>query len=141
MNRPVHVELGPGAIWTGILVTHVSFCLYLSLQTLLLPPSALDAGSLFLAALMFGAIPAAVIGWALGLPLAAALRPVRNQWWHVGAFALLGGIIAMPFWVYDEPPTLLGFMAMVPAAGLGRFSVWRLVRIRNDDGAAPAPGV
>ncbi|WP_432397110.1 hypothetical protein ACRQ5B_03830 [Pseudarthrobacter sp. L19] len=141
MSRPVHVELGPGAIWTGILVTHVSFCLLLSLETLFLPPSALGAGSLFLAALMFGAIPAAVIGWALGLPLAAALRPVRNQWWHVGAFALLGGIMTMPFGVFEDPPMPLATIAMIPAAAQGRFSVWRLVRIRNDDGAAPAPGV
>lgn len=126
---------------TGILVSHVSFCLLLSLETLFLPPSALGAGSLFFAALMFGSIPAVVIGWAFGLPLAAVLRPVRNQWWHVGAFALLGGIITIPFGVFDEPPMLLGPVAMAPAAALGRFSVWRLARIRNHEGAAPAPGV
>lgn len=140
MNRPIRVELVPSAIWVGILVTHVAFCLVFSLETLFLPPSALDAGSLFLAAMMFGAIPAVVVGWALGHPLGVFLQPVRNQWWHVGAFALLGGIITMPFGVFEDPPMPLATIAMVPAAALGRFSVWRLARIRNDDGAAPPLG-
>ncbi|WP_400159731.1 hypothetical protein [Arthrobacter sp. BPSS-3] len=140
MNRPIRVELVPSAIWVGILVTHVAFCLVFSLETLFLPPSALNAASIFLAALMFGAIPAVVVGLALGHPLGVFLQPVRNQWWHVGAFALLGGIITMPFGVFEDPPMPLATIAMIPATALGRFSVWRLARIRNDDGAAPPLG-
>lgn len=141
MSRPVRVELVPAAIWTGILVTHVSFCVLFGVGTLLLPPSAVGFGFLVVAALLVGAIPAIIVGWALGMPLGALLQPVRNQWWHVGAFGALGAIITLPFGVFEDPPLPLALIAMIPAAALGRFSVWRLVRIRNDDGAAPPSGV
>ncbi|MET3811315.1 hypothetical protein [Arthrobacter sp. UYEF3] len=72
MSRPIRVELGSGAVWTGILVTHASFCVLFSAWTLFLTPSAVGFSFLPVAALLVGAIPAVVIGWAAvarGAPL------------------------------------------------------------------------
>ncbi|MCX6499122.1 MAG: hypothetical protein NTU93_10015 [Arthrobacter sp.] len=139
MSRPVRVQLGSGAIWTGILVTHVSFCVLFSIGTLFLPPSAVGFSFLLVAALLVGAIPAVVIGWALGMPLGALLQPVRNQWLHVAAFGGLGAAIGLPFGGFADPPMLLTAAGMAVSAAMGRLSVWRLTRV-NDDGGPPAPG-
>jgi hypothetical protein len=138
VSRPARVQLGSGAVWAGILVTHVCFCVLFSTSTLFPPPSAVGFGFLLIAALLVGVIPAVVLGWALGMPLAALLRPVRNQWLHVAAFGALGAAIGLPFGGFADPPMLWAAVAMGPAAALGRLSVWRLARVNNDGGRIAA---
>ncbi|MFF1385949.1 hypothetical protein ACFVWT_20550 [Arthrobacter sp. NPDC058288] len=137
MSRPQRVVLGPGAVWLGILVTHVTFCLVFSVRTLFLPPSAVDFPFLLIAALVVGAIPAVVIGWALALPLGLLMRPVSRQWLHVAAFGLLGVALGAPFGGFGSPPDLFAAAAMGTSAAVGRLAVWKLAR-QYDDGGPPA---
>lgn len=142
MSRPQRVVLGAGSVWLGILVTHVTFCLVFSVRTLFLPPSAVDFLFLLIAALLAGAIPAVVLGWALGMPLGVLLQPVSSQWLHVAAFGLLGLALGAPFGAFGDPANYFAAAAMGTSAAVGRLAVWKLAR-QYDNGhrQASAPDV
>lgn len=134
MSRPDRVVLGAGAVWLGILVTHVTFCLLLGAQIQLLNSGSTSGAWFTVAALVYGAIPAVLIGWTLAMPLGLLLRPVRGQWLHVTAFGVLGIALGAPFGAFADPPDYVAAAAMGTAAALGRLAVWKLARKYNDGG-------
>lgn len=140
MSRPRRVVLGTGALALGSLVSLLCFATVL----------ALAVGSFFgfwpalLATVVWGAIPAIILGFAFGAPLGILLRPVRNQWLHVAAFAGLGAVLGLVFALLTSGPSprsdyLLTFAAAASLTGggslaLGRLAVWRLARTDQDTG-------
>lgn len=93
---------------------------------------------MFLATLVWGAVPAAVLAFCAGAPLGILLQPVRNQWLHVAAFggvgALIGtGLAALRPWSGSSPDFMLSTAFMMGGAvAVGRLAVWRLVRVDPD---------
>ncbi|QCO96943.1 hypothetical protein FCN77_03395 [Arthrobacter sp. 24S4-2] len=79
MSRPPRVVLGAGAVWLGILVTHVAFCLPLGASVYLRKCGSTSGAWFAVVALMFGAIPAVVIGWSLAMPAGLLMRPLSRQ--------------------------------------------------------------
>ncbi|MBP1137729.1 vacuolar-type H+-ATPase subunit I/STV1 [Arthrobacter sp. PvP023] len=137
MSRPRRVVLGAGAVWLGILVTHVTFCLVLGARVHLLNSGAVSGVWFAVMALFVGAIPAVVVGWGLALPLGLLMRPVARQWLHVAAFGILGLALGMPFGGFNSPPDLFAAAAMGTSAAVGRLAVWKLAR-QSDDSGSPA---
>ncbi|WP_104174041.1 hypothetical protein [Arthrobacter sp. Y81] len=141
MSRPDRVVLGAGAVWLGILVTHVTFCLLFGASVQMQNPRSLSGLWFSLAALMYGAIPAIVVGWSLAMPLGLLMRPVSSQWIHVTAFGLLGAGLGVPFGVFADPANYFAASAMGTAAALGRLAVSKLARKYDVGPPAPEPEV
>ncbi|MDQ0076190.1 hypothetical protein [Arthrobacter oryzae] len=139
MSRPERVVLGSGAVWLGILVTHVTFCLLLGANDQLRNSGSTSGVWFAVVALMVGAIPAVVIGWSLAMPLGLLLRPVSSHWIHVAAFGLLGVALGFPFGGFSSVPDYAAAAAMGAAAALGRLAVWKLAG-EYGDGGQPSPG-
>jgi hypothetical protein len=138
MSRPDRVVLGAGAVWLGILVTHVPFCLLVGASVQMQNPRSLSGLWFPLVALMVGAIPAVVTGWSLAMPLGLLMRPVSSQWIHVAAFGVLGAALGFPFGGFGSPPDYANAAAMGTAAAVGRLAVSKLAR-KYDDGVPPGP--
>jgi hypothetical protein len=136
MSRPQRVVLGAGAVWLGILVTHLTFCLVLGARVQLLNSGAVSGVWFAVMALMVGAIPAVVVGWGVALPTGLLMRPVGSQWLHVAAFGVLGLALGAPFGGFDSPPDLFTATAMGTSAAVGRLAEWKLAR--QYDGGRPA---
>jgi hypothetical protein len=91
----------------------------------------------------YGALPSILLAFCFGAPLAFLLQPVRNQWLHVAAFAGLGAVLGLIFTPIAAGPSArpdyaLTFAVTAALTGgcslaLGRFAVWRLVRLNQDD--------
>jgi hypothetical protein len=139
MSRPERVVLGAGAVWLGILVTHVTFCLLLGANIQLRNSGSTSGAWFAVAALLYGAIPAIVVGWSLAMPLGLLMRPVSSQWIHVAAFGILGVALGLPFGGFGSPPDYAAAAAMGTAAALGRLAIRKFAR-EYDDGGPPAPG-
>ncbi|MEE2522553.1 hypothetical protein V1639_08680 [Pseudarthrobacter sp. J75] len=90
MSRPRRVVLGTTAIFVG---AAASLACLAAILTTTLGFSTHPIAVLF-ATLLYGCIPAVVLAFVCGAPLAILLHPVRNQWIHVLAFAGWG-----PSWV------------------------------------------
>lgn len=95
-----------------------------------------EAGpGVFVMALLYGSLIGAVTGLPLGIVLGLLLRPVRNQWVHVGAFFatfaaaafLISALLSPSTGMGDNVPAALIFGG---AAALARASIWNLVRVR-----------
>ncbi|ACL38719.1 hypothetical protein Achl_0722 [Pseudarthrobacter chlorophenolicus A6] len=92
---------------------------------------------MFLATLIWGAVPATVLAFCLGAPLGVLLQPVRNQWLHVAAFGGLGALLGLSLgaftsrpWSSSDPAYLLSAALMMGGSlAIGRLAVWRLVRV------------
>jgi hypothetical protein len=74
-----------------------------------------------------------VTGLPLGIALGFLLRPVRNQWIHVGAFFAGFAVVAFLVTTLLSPSTLLGdslpaALIIGGAAAVARASIWKLVR-------------
>ncbi|MFI2564338.1 hypothetical protein [Paenarthrobacter sp. NPDC018779] len=78
---------------------------------------------------IYAAIPAAFIGTAVGAVLGWALRRVRNQWIHVAVFFAAGALICVPFGGFSSWGATLFSLSIALAAGVGRLSVWKLVKL------------
>lgn len=125
--------LGTSALALGALVSLLCLAIALAVQNgvnWFLP--------MFLATVMWGAVPAVVLAFCAGAPLGILLQPVRNQWLHVAAFgglgALLGtGLAAMRPWSGSSAGFMLSAVLMMGGAlAIGRLAVWRLVRVDAD---------
>ena len=98
---------------------------------------------MFLATLVWGAVPAAVLAFCAGAPLGILLQPVRNQWLHVAAFGGLGaligtGLAALRPWSGSSAGFMLSTALMMGGAvAIGRLAVWRLVRVDPEEHQAP----
>ncbi|MFC9770755.1 MULTISPECIES: hypothetical protein [unclassified Pseudarthrobacter] len=133
MSRPRRVVLGTSALAVGALVSLLCLAVILAVWS---------GGSwflpMFLATLVWGAVPAAVLAFCAGAPLGILLQPVRNQWLHVAAFggvgALIGtGLAALRPWSGSSPDFMLSTaFVMGGAVAIGRLAVWRLVRVDPD---------
>ena len=71
-------------------------------------------------------LPVVLLGVPAGILVARQIRWVENQWWHVGAFALVGGVVG----VLGSAVTLgaFSFAHVLPtalAAATGRAALWR----------------
>lgn len=149
--RPNRVVMGTSAVWIGILVAHVTFCLLFGGFALFLGQGPMDTILMTAAGIGIGLVPATFIGWGLGMPLGLLLRTVPNQWLHVAAFGVLGVGIGLPFGALADPPSYLAAAGLGLSSALGRFSIWTFVRVYddgrqdaapavNDDGGPPAAG-
>jgi hypothetical protein len=134
MTRPRRVVLGTPALAVGTLVSLVCLALTLAFQsggTWFLP--------MFLATLVWGAVPAAVLAFCCGAPLGILLHPVRSQWLHVAAFAGLGALLGLGIamlisrpWSGDDHVVALKVRYALTLAGalaVGRLAVWRMARV------------
>lgn len=130
MTRPRRVVLGTPALALGTLVSLVCLALTLAFQS---------GGSwflpMFLATLVCGAVPAAVLAFCCGAPLGILLHPVRSQWLHVAAFAGLGALIGTGLAALRPSPgsnadfMLSAALIMAGALAVGRLAVWRMARV------------
>ncbi|RJT79906.1 hypothetical protein D6T63_08315 [Arthrobacter cheniae] len=124
-----HVTFGVGAVVVAFLVGVVTLALIFAL------PWGSGAFGVFVVALWYGLGIGLVTGLPLGVVIGLLLRPVRNQWIHIGIFfavfaaaaftiaALLSPSIALA----DSLPTAL----IIGGVGaLARASVWKLVRVQ-----------
>ncbi|MHA7240916.1 hypothetical protein [Arthrobacter sp. TMS1-12-1] len=123
------VTFGPGAVAVGFLVGLVTLALAFAV------PWGPQAPGVFLLALWYGAGIGILTGLPLGVVLGLLLRPVVNQWVHVGVF--FAGFAAAAFLIATllSPSTLLGdslptALVIGGAAALARASVWKLVRVQ-----------
>lgn len=135
MSRPRRVVLGTGALALATLVSLVCAAAVLAFMVRhwfgFWPALLMTVG--------YGALPAIVLAFCLGAPLAILLQPVRYQWLHVAAFAGLGAALGLVFALIaagpaPRPDYLLTFAAGAALTGgcslaLGRLAVWRLVRL------------
>ncbi|MFK0008330.1 hypothetical protein ACIQTZ_14870 [Paenarthrobacter sp. NPDC090520] len=103
----------------GVLVAYVVFSLLLTTQ----------APGWALIFFIYAAIPSAFIGSGVGAVLGWALRRVGNQWFHVAAFFAAGALICVPFGGFSSWGATLFSLSIALAAGMGRLSVWKLVKL------------
>ncbi|MEE2571079.1 hypothetical protein V1638_17035 [Pseudarthrobacter sp. J64] len=142
MSRPRRVVLGTTAIFVG---AAASLACLAAILTTTLGFSTHPIAVLF-ATLLYGCIPAVVLAFVCGAPLAILLHPVRNQWIHVLAFAGLGSVLGV--WLAalirissGADTGLMGLAAAVMgvSTAAGRLSVWKLARVNVND-LPPADG-
>ncbi|MDP9936050.1 hypothetical protein J2T11_002409 [Paenarthrobacter nicotinovorans] len=119
------VVIGGGGLAIGVAVAHLTFCLLLTLQ---LPGWAV----LFF---IYSLLPVWAVGAGVGSLLGLALRRVRNQWVHVAAFFAVPLLVCVPVGGLSQDGSVLLALSVAVAGGVGRLSIWKLVRV-ND----PGPG-
>jgi hypothetical protein len=122
-----HVTFGIGAVVVGFLVGVVTLALVFALRW---GPGGLG---IFVIALWYGLGIGFVTGLPLGVVVGYLLRPVRNQWIHVGVFFVAFAVAAFVVAVLLSPSTALGdglptALVIGGAGALARASVWKLVR-------------
>ncbi|WDF33689.1 hypothetical protein PTW37_01800 [Arthrobacter agilis] len=94
-----------------------------------------DVPGVFLLALWYGFGIGLVTGLPLGIVIGLLLRPVRNQWVHVGVFFAVFLVAALVVAALLSPSTTFGdglptAFIIGGAAALARVSVWKLVRVQ-----------
>ncbi|MDN4609328.1 hypothetical protein [Arthrobacter burdickii] len=125
-----HVTFGPAAVVVGFLVGLSVLALVFSL------PWAGDmAPGVFVLALAYGGLLGAVTALPLGVVLGFLLRPVRNQWVHVGVFFGVFTLVALLIVTLLSPSRVvlenLPIALIIGGAGaVARASVWKMVRVR-----------
>lgn len=123
------VTFGPGAVAVGFLVGLTVLALAFASSW------GAEAPRVFLLALWYGLGIGLVTGLPLGIVLGLLLRPVRNQWVHVGIFFAAFAVTAFLVTALLSPSTLprdsLPTALLIGgAAAVARASIWRLVRGR-----------
>ncbi|MCP1412427.1 hypothetical protein J3D46_001693 [Paenarthrobacter sp. A20] len=69
----------------------------------------------------------------IGTLLGKALRAVRNQWVHVAAFVVSGTAAgALVGALFSTLPNIGFSVCTAVAAGIGRLSIWKLVRTNDE---------
>lgn len=134
------MRYGVPAFLLGWLVTFLTFCVVVSI---VLDISSLAGGMggsigivVFGYAVLFGVVPAVVVGMPLAALTAWPLQRIRNQWWHVAVHALVTGTVAtvialVGFRIGDLAALSLVFALFAFSAAAGRASVIKLVARRN----------
>lgn len=119
-GNPKHkVGFGAGAFAVGVLITHLTFSLLFGIA---------GGGSLIPLVLIYGALPAIATALVVGLPAALLMRSVPHQWLHILAF-FGAGALAGAVWGSLGGASLLFALLLGVSSAVGRFSVWKLVRI------------
>lgn len=126
---PGRVTFGVGAVLIGFLVGLVALAAVFAL------PWGAGAPVVFVVALWYGLGIGVVTGLPLGIVVGLLLRPVRNQWIHVGVFFAVFTLVPLiviallspsQSVLENLPPALI----IGGAGALARASVWKLVRVR-----------
>jgi hypothetical protein len=121
------VTFGPGAVAVGFLVGLTALALAFASSW------GAEAPRVFLLALGYGLGVGLITGLPVGIVLGLLLRPVRNQWVHVGVFFAGFTVVAFLVTTLLSPSTLLGdslptALIIGGAAALARASIWKLAR-------------
>ncbi|MHA7287574.1 hypothetical protein ACX80I_14960 [Arthrobacter sp. MDT3-44] len=125
-----HVTFGPAAVVVGFLVGLSVLALVFSL-----PWAGDTAPGVFVLALAYGGLLGAVTALPLGVMLGFLLRPVRNQWVHIGVFFGVFTLVAFLIITLLSPSRVvlenLPIALIIGGAGaVARASVWKMVRVR-----------
>lgn len=115
------VVLGWKGLVVGILISHLVFGVLLALSN--------PAWGVVL--FVFSAPPSWGVAGAVGSLPGLALRRIRNQWIHVGAFFATAALMCVPFGGFWSPTAWAFPLSIAVAAGIGRLSVWKIVRIND----------
>ncbi|WP_434995827.1 hypothetical protein [Arthrobacter sp. Ld5] len=137
--NPRHrVTFGVRAVAVGFLVGLVTLALAFAASW------GPDAPGVFLLALLYGVGVGVITCLPFGIVLGLLLRPVANQWVHVGVF--FAGFTLASFAVIALLSPSRVFLESLPialiigaAAALARASVWKLVRVQETE-QATGPG-
>lgn len=135
------MRYGVLAILVGWFVTFLTFCAVCAVFVTVnswTTDTAMGLGgfSFFVIAVIYGFVPALLIGLPVGALTGWPLRCLRNQWWHVGVHAVVTGILTMAigllFGGLQGAYGMAGFAAVAAfSAATGRASVIKLVTWRN----------
>jgi hypothetical protein len=134
------VVLGWKGLVVGIVVADVVFFLCWAVPSL--SSNLRDAGyslSMMGVAMVFGVVPIAFVGVAVGWPLGWTLRRIRSQWLHIAVFFAAGALICVPFGGFWSPSAWAFPFSIALAAGIGRLAIWKLVRINNESSISSSP--
>lgn len=129
--NPRHrVTFGIRAVAVGFLVGLATLALAFALSW------GPDAPGVFLLALLYGIGIGVITGLPLGIALGLLLRPVANQWVHVGVFFAGFTLVSFVIITLLSPSRVLleslPIALIIGAAGaLARASVWKLVRVHE----------
>ncbi|WP_043443176.1 hypothetical protein [Arthrobacter sp. L77] len=129
--NPRHrVTFGIGAVAVGFLVGLTTLALAFALSW------GPDAPGVFLLALWYGVGVGVITGLPLGVVLGLLLRPVANQWIHVGVFFAVFTLASFAVITLLSPSRVLleslPIALVIGGAGaLARASVWKLVRVQE----------
>ncbi|MEV7661390.1 hypothetical protein [Paenarthrobacter sp. NPDC089316] len=116
------VVIGGGGLAVGVALAHLTFCLFLVVQS---------PGGRAIVFFIYSILPVWAVGVAVGSLLGLALRRIPHQWIHVAAFFAAPLLICAPFgWLSPTGPTLFP-LSIAVAAGVGRLSIWKMVRIHK----------
>ncbi|WP_394251230.1 hypothetical protein [Arthrobacter pityocampae] len=123
------VTFGLGAVAVGFLVGLATLALAFALSW---GPA---APGVFLLALAYGLGVGTITGLPLGVGLGLLLRPVANQWVHVGVFFAAFTLVSFAVITLLSPSRVLleslPIALIIGGAGaLARASVWKLVRVQ-----------
>ncbi|MDI2033332.1 hypothetical protein [Paenarthrobacter nitroguajacolicus] len=119
------VVIGGKGLAVGITVAHLAFCLLLTVQSH-------GAGTIVF--FIYSFLPVWAVGAAVGSLLGLALRRIPNQWIHVAAFFAGPVLICAPFGGLSGNGPILFSLSIAFAAGVGRLSIWKIVRIYGPAG-------
>ncbi|MHA7219079.1 hypothetical protein ACX80L_09310 [Arthrobacter sp. MDT1-48-3] len=126
---PRRVTFGAGAVAVGFLVGLVTLALVFAL------PWGADAPGVFVLALWYGLGIGLVTGLPLGILVGLLLRPVTNQWVHIGVFFAAFTLVPLALIALLSPSrsVLENLPVALIIGGVGAFaraSVWKLVRVQ-----------
>ncbi len=126
------VMLGWKGLVVGILVADIVFFLSGTLPSVVSRPNYAGYTLTMMAmAMVVGLAPIGAVGIVVAWPLEKALRRVRNQWIHIAAFFAAGALICVPFGGFWNSQSWAYPLSIAVAAGIGRLSIWKLVRIND----------
>ncbi|GGJ31627.1 hypothetical protein [Paenarthrobacter histidinolovorans] len=114
------VVIGGRSLAVGVAVAHPTFCLLLAVQS---------PGGWALLFFIYSLLPVWVVGLAAGSLLGLVLRRIPNQWIHVAAFFLVPLLFCAPFGGLSPSGAIHFSMSIALAAGIGRLTIWKIVRI------------
>ncbi|MFF2841994.1 hypothetical protein [Paenarthrobacter sp. NPDC057981] len=118
--------IGGGGRAVGVAVAHLTFCLLLAAQS---------PGVWAIIFFIYSLLPVWVVGAAAGSLLGLILRRIPNQWMHVAAFFAAPLLMSAPLGGLSAAGPILFSLSMAIAAGFGRLSIWKMVRVKD-----PSPG-
>ncbi len=124
------VTYGPAAVVVGFLVGLTLLALAF---TVTWGPG--SGAGIFVMALLYGSLIGASTALPLGIAIGLLLRPVRNQWVHVGAFFAVFTAAAFLIATALSPSTAIAenlpvALLMGGVASVARASIWKLVRVQ-----------
>ncbi|WP_104167066.1 hypothetical protein [Arthrobacter sp. SX1312] len=131
--NPRHrVTFGIGAVAVGFLVGLSTLALAFALSW------GPDAPGVFLLALWYGVGVGVITGLPLGIVLGLLLRPVANQWVHIGVFFAGFTLVSFVIITLLSPSRVLleslPIALIIGGAGaLARASVWKLVHVHGTE--------